>query len=96
MKPEWAENAVADRIRRVGEWLSRGLDDTAILTRLLWFAIVPVPLFFFGLDWYALHVSEISALNTASKLPKAARLAKAGVRCPLAGHSSWAVELSLI
>jgi hypothetical protein len=67
VKPEWTENAAADRIRRLGEWLSRGLDNTAILTRLLWFAIVPVPLFFFAVDWYALHVSELSALNTAAK-----------------------------
>ena len=35
--------------------MSRGLDNTAILTRLLWFAIVPVPLFFFAIDWLVLH-----------------------------------------
>ncbi len=29
-----------------GEWLSRGLDNTAVLIRILWIAIVPVPLFF--------------------------------------------------
>lgn len=55
VKPEWAENAPANRIRSMGEWLSRGLDNTAILTRLLWFAIVPVPLSFFVLDWLVLH-----------------------------------------
>jgi hypothetical protein len=67
VKPEWAENAISDRIRRLGEWLSRGLDNTAILTRLLWFAIVPVPLFFFGVDWFAFHVHPLSALDIAAK-----------------------------
>jgi hypothetical protein len=50
VKPEWTENANSTRIRSLGEWVSRGLDNTAILTRLLWFAIVPVPLVFFALD----------------------------------------------
>ena len=34
-----------------GEWLSRGLDNTAVLIRVLWFAIVPVPLFFGTLNF---------------------------------------------
>lgn len=55
VKPEEVENASAERTRSMGEWLSRGLDNTAVLTRLLWFAIVPVPLVFFALDWLALH-----------------------------------------
>lgn len=71
LKPEWTENATSDRIRSLGEWMSRGLDNTAILTRLLWFAIVPVPLFFFGFDWLALHnklsAVEFRALYYASK-----------------------------
>jgi hypothetical protein len=53
--PEWTEGAVSERIRSLGEWLSRGLDNIAILTRLLWFVIVPVPLMFFVLDWLLLH-----------------------------------------
>lgn len=55
INPEWTKGAAADRIRSLGEWLSRGLDNTAILTRLLWFAIVPIPLIFFFLDWMVLH-----------------------------------------
>ena len=35
----------------LGEWLSRGLDSTAIVTRMLWFAIVPIPILFGVLDW---------------------------------------------
>jgi hypothetical protein len=55
VKPEWTENAAANRMVRLGEWLSRGLDNTAILTRLLWAAIVPIPLAFFVFDWLVLH-----------------------------------------
>lgn len=55
LNPEWTKNASANRIRFLGAWLSRGLDNTAILTRLLWIAIVPVPLLFFVLDWQILH-----------------------------------------
>jgi len=54
IKPEWVTSAKSSRIRVLGEWLSRGLDNTAILTRILWLAIVPLPLFFYVLDW--LHV----------------------------------------
>lgn len=32
--------------RSAGEWLSRGLDNTAIMIRFLWIAVIPVPLFF--------------------------------------------------
>jgi len=42
-------------MRWLGEWLSRGLDSTAILTRVLWFAIVPLPLLFLRLDWVYVH-----------------------------------------
>jgi len=35
----------------LGEWLSHGLDSTAIVTRMLWFAIVPIPILFGALDW---------------------------------------------
>jgi hypothetical protein len=55
LKPEWTENATAERMRRLGKWLSRGLDNTAILTRLLWVAIVPLPLLLFALDWRILQ-----------------------------------------
>jgi hypothetical protein len=41
-----AEDATFDETRAAGNWLSRGIDNTAILIRLLWVAIVPVPLFF--------------------------------------------------
>jgi hypothetical protein len=41
--------------RSAGEWLSRGLDNTAILIRLLWIGIVPVPLFFGVLHFRAFH-----------------------------------------
>jgi hypothetical protein len=51
LSPEGVTGAKAPAIRWLGEWLSRGLDNTAILTRVLWFAIVPVPLLFLGLDW---------------------------------------------
>ena len=30
VKPEWAENAATKRIRSAGEWLSRGIDNTAV------------------------------------------------------------------
>ena len=72
IKPEWTKNAATERIRGLGEWLSRGLDNTAILTRLLWFGIVLVPLVFFAIDWLALQRSDspswITALYSASKL----------------------------
>lgn len=54
-KPAWVEGAKSDRIRSLGEWLSRGLDNTAILTRVLWSAIVPIPLLFCVVDWLHLH-----------------------------------------
>jgi hypothetical protein len=72
IEPEWAENAATKRIRLVGEWLSRGIDNTAILTRALWFAIVAVPLVFFVLDWLVLrdpHSSKLlRAIDYASKI----------------------------
>jgi hypothetical protein len=72
LKPEWTVNAAANRVRWLGEWMSRGLDNTAILTRLLWFAIVPVPLFFFAVDWLALHdklgSKWLKGLDVASRL----------------------------
>jgi hypothetical protein len=52
--PEKTQDASSDRIRSLGKWLSRGLDNVAILTRLLWLAIVPVPLIFLALDWHTL------------------------------------------
>lgn len=61
IKPECAKNAAANRIRWLGNWLSRGLDNTAIITRVLWFGIVPVPLFFFAIDWLALRCRVPSA-----------------------------------
>jgi hypothetical protein len=38
-----------------GEWLSRGLDNTAILIRLLWIAVIPVPLVFGILHFLAFN-----------------------------------------
>jgi hypothetical protein len=55
IKPKWTRDAATDQIRSLGKWLSRGLDNTAILTRLLWVAIVPLPLLFFALDWRILQ-----------------------------------------
>jgi hypothetical protein len=56
IKPKWTKkDATAYRMRSLGKWLSRGLDNIAILTRLLWFAIVPIPLITFAVDWIALH-----------------------------------------
>ena len=55
LSPERVTSAKARTIRWLGEWLSHGLDNTAILTRMLWFAIVPVPLLFLGLDWAYVH-----------------------------------------
>jgi len=51
IKPLWVEKACSCRMRSLGNWLSRGLDNTAILTRLFWFGIVVVPLVFGGLLW---------------------------------------------
>lgn len=55
IKPKWTIGAPADRMRSLGKWLSRGLDNIAILTRVLWVAIVPIPLITFALDWVVLH-----------------------------------------
>ena len=55
IKPEWTMGEPADRMRSLGKWLSRGLDNTAILTRVLWIAIVPIPLITFAVDWMVLH-----------------------------------------
>jgi hypothetical protein len=55
IKPKWTRNAASDQIRSLGKWLSRGLDNTAILTRVLWVAIVPIPLITFALDWTVLR-----------------------------------------
>jgi hypothetical protein len=71
-KPEWVIGAQSDRIRSLGEWLSRGLDNTAILTRLLWFAIVPVPLFFYVFDW--LHIHEVLQPEMSGRLVSASKL----------------------
>jgi hypothetical protein len=57
-----------------GEWLSRGLDNTVVLIRVLWSAIVPVPLFFGVLNFlawnhhYALHPYLLGMLNWLSRL----------------------------
>jgi hypothetical protein len=70
LMPKWAENAVSSRIRSLGEWVSRGLDNTAILTRLLWCAIVPLPLIFFGCDWLVLRGCQrwLGFVHSASKI----------------------------
>jgi hypothetical protein len=51
--PEWTirQNVTNRRIRWLGNWLSRGLDSTAIVSRLAWIAIIPVPLLFGALDY---------------------------------------------
>ncbi len=72
LKPEWTKDAKANRIRWLGEWMSRGLDNTAVLTRLLWFAIVPIPLFFFAFDWFALR--DHPPFNLSDALDNASRL----------------------
>ena len=41
--------------RRAGEWLTHGLDNVVILIRILWFAIVPIPLTFGLLNLLAWH-----------------------------------------
>ena len=64
LKPEWTKNAASTRIRSLGGWVSQGLDSTAILTRLLWFSIVPIPLLFLVLDWLVLH-NHFPAANDA-------------------------------
>jgi hypothetical protein len=53
--PEWTKGAPTDRICWLGSWLSRGLDNTVVLTRILWFGIVPIPLLFFAIDWMVLR-----------------------------------------
>jgi hypothetical protein len=55
IKPKWTRNVASDQIRSLGKWLSRGLDNTAVLSRVLWVAIVPIPLITFALDWTVLH-----------------------------------------
>jgi hypothetical protein len=55
LEPKLVECAPSHRIRWLGDWLSRGLDNTAIITRMLWFAIVPLPLSFLAFDWLVLH-----------------------------------------
>lgn len=57
VEPAAVQKATSQRMRSLGQWLSRGLDNTAILTRLLWLAIVPVPLVLFVLDWHTLLYS---------------------------------------
>jgi hypothetical protein len=42
--PQWTETSTFEKTRAAGNWFSRGMDSTAILIRVLWFAIVPVPL----------------------------------------------------
>jgi hypothetical protein len=64
LKPKCTKNAASIRIRSLGVWVSRGLDNIAILTRLLWLAIVPVPLLFLVLDWLILHCHLAPAKDT--------------------------------
>jgi hypothetical protein len=56
---------------RAGEWLSHGLDNVVILIRILWFAIVPVPIFFGFvnlLNWHGLPPHIFDGLtDTASR-----------------------------
>jgi hypothetical protein len=55
LNPDSTAGAATDKIRFLGKWLSKGLDNTAILTRVLWVAIVPIPLLFFAVDWWILN-----------------------------------------
>jgi hypothetical protein len=41
--------------QRAGEWLTHGLDNVVILIRILWFAIVPIPVVFGVLNLLAWH-----------------------------------------
>jgi hypothetical protein len=70
LKPEWALGVLTARIRSLGHWLSLGLDNIAILTRIFWLAIVPIPLIFLFFDWHALDhptwTSERLLLDRAS------------------------------
>ena len=72
LKPKLVEGAPSDQTRSLGEWLSRGLDNTAIITRTLWFAIVPLPLSFLAFHWLVLHRilpdSLIKAVDFGSRL----------------------------
>lgn len=69
--PEWTKGALTDRVCWLGSWLSRGLDNTVVLTRILWFGIVPVPLLFFAIDWVVLrdpHPAWFEFVYPASKI----------------------------
>ena len=57
--PEWTKNALNGRMRWLGLWLTRGLDNIAVLTRILWFGIVPIPLAFFAIDWVVLRYDQL-------------------------------------
>jgi len=65
--PEWAEKSNDKQTCRAGNWWSRGLDNTAILIRILWFAIVPVPLFFGVAHLLVWHPGYVSAGSTFGK-----------------------------
>jgi hypothetical protein len=69
--PEWTKDALTNRICWLGSWLSRGLDNTVVLTRILWFGIVPIPLLFFAIDWVVLrdpHPAWLEFVYQASKI----------------------------
>ncbi len=53
VRPKRTPPAYDPQTADAGEWLSRGLDNIAILIRVLWIAIVPVPIFFGVLDLLA-------------------------------------------
>jgi hypothetical protein len=63
--PNWTQYAPNHRIQGLGSWLSRGVDNVAVLTRILWLAIVPLPLFFYALDWGVLHPEKFPWLDSA-------------------------------
>jgi hypothetical protein len=75
LNPTSVAGARSSRTRSLGEWLSRGLDNTAILTRVLWAAIVPIPLIFYFVHWptvhgvYGIHIANLNpGLTWATQL----------------------------
>lgn len=90
LKPEETRNARTAEIRSLGSWLSRGLDNIAILTRMYWFAIVPIPLLFFGVDWYAVHRHVGLKLFASASQPTLQLIERTGAILAIAGAAIFA------
>jgi hypothetical protein len=66
ISPLSAQESTNAKARAAGDWLSRGLDNTAVLVRLAWFAIVPVQLAFgilHLLSWHNVLPQDSSICN---------------------------------